>query len=133
MADKQDKLQLLKAKYNAQLREHQAACVGIKTKLALLDELEAEADNLESAPAKDGIYSDAKTGLVEAVFDAIQGLAPEKGVPGSKIAKYLLSEGFKPKGKNFKTSVGITLKRLSEQNRISTELKEGKRLYMMKK
>ena len=71
--------------------------------------------------------------LAKAVYDAIQQLGTNGGIAGAKLAKHLLAQGFVPQGKNFKTSVGITLRRLSEQERIATELKDGKRLYMVKK
>ena len=131
MADKHDKFQLLKSKYLEKVRTKERELAGLKSKLQLIEELETESESLNGEVATDGKYRDTK--LTEAILDAIQTIAVSAGVGTPAIAQYLLSQGFRPKGKNFKISVGTTLKRLAgKQNKITTEKKDGDRLYKAK-
>lgn len=131
MADKQDKFQMLKSKYLEQVREKERELAGLRSKLQLIQELEQESESLNEASPANGKYREL--GLTESVLDAIQSIGASNGVSATDVAKYLVSQGFQPKGKNFKVSVGSTLKRLVDpQQQIITELKDGQRLYRSK-
>jgi hypothetical protein len=138
MAEKIDKLQLLRTRYLERIREIDRVKEALKERLAVLDELESEYKKLESgegastpATANGPCKAYAATGLTEAVFDAVGLLGQGKGVSAGKVADYLLGSGYKPKGKNFKISVGTTLRRLAK-DRIATALRAGARVYMPK-
>src|ERR1035438_586324 len=110
MTDKQDKFQMLKSKYCEQVREKERELSGLKSKLQVIQELEQESEALDETIPADGKYR--KLGLTESVLDAIQIIGASNGVSAADVAKYLVSQGYQPKGKNFKISVGTTLKRL---------------------
>src|SRR6266404_6287298 len=126
MPDKQDKLELLKSKYLERIRQTERDLTELKQKVLLIEELETESESLDVNSASAGAYR--MLGLTEAVLDAVQLLGSQTGVSSGQVAKHLLKEGFKPKGKNFNVSVGTTLKRLAK-SKITTELKDGRRLY----
>jgi hypothetical protein len=131
MTDKHDKLQMLRAKYLERIRAAETALSALKDKVRLIDELEEESDELDVSQTTGGKYTSA--GLTEAALDAVQTLGTNGGVTAGKVTKYLISQGFKAKGKNLHISVGTTLRRLAgKQARLTSELKEGSRLYMPK-
>jgi hypothetical protein len=129
MTDKHDKFQLLKSKYLEQVRSKEKELDALKTKLQVIQELEAESEKLEVPLIANGAYRGL--GLTDAVLDAVGILGVGNGVSATGVVKHLLAQGFQPKGKNFTISVGTTLKRLAK-SRIKTELRDGNRLYMPK-
>lgn len=138
MEEKIDKLQLLKTRYLERIRDTERTLAALKGKIALIDELEIESEKLgngesDSTPdsANGAARTYAATGLTDAVFDAVELLGQGKGVSAGKVADYLVANGFKPKGKNFKISVGTTLRRLAK-DRIATALHSGARVFMAK-
>jgi hypothetical protein len=134
-----DKLQLLKTRYLELIRGTERTLAELKRKVAFIDELEKESDGIENGePAIQGIQSAKEaanatdytsTGLTEAALDAVRTLGAGNCVTASAVAGYLLGKGFRPKGKNFKISVGTTLKRLAKSDRIQTKSEDGMRLY----
>jgi hypothetical protein len=140
MADKTDKLQLLKTRYLERIRDTERTLAALKGKILLIDELESESAKLENgeadappAPTNGTQKTYEATGLTDAVFDVVQILGTGNGVSAPIVAGYLIGKGFKPKGKNFKISVGTTLNRLAKTNRIETKSENGHRLYMIGK
>ncbi len=131
MSDKHDRFQLLKSKYLEQVRAKERELVGLKAKLQVIQELEAESETLNGSVVSDGKYHGVK--LTQAVLDSVQTLGVGGGVTASGVARDLLAQGFEPGGdkKNFVVSVGTTLKRLAnKQKQIKTTLTDGNRLYM---
>src|SRR5712691_7804724 len=124
MAEKHDKFQLLKSKYLEQVRTKERELSELKSKLVIIQELEAESETLNGSVVADGKYQNVK--LTDAVLDAVQTVGVGAGVSASNVAKHLISQGFPPNGKNFLVTVGTTLRRLAnKQQRIKTVLKEG--------
>jgi hypothetical protein len=122
-----DKFEILKAKYSEQIRTKERELSELKAKLRIIQELDGEASAIGGTVAVDGKYSNL--GLTESVLDAVATLGQGVTATGSTIAKYLLSQGFKPKGNNFQVSVGTTLKRLADRRKIQTKSEAGKRFY----
>jgi hypothetical protein len=140
MSNTEDRLEMLKARYLKQIEEKQAEIAAIKQRLLLLDDLQAEADNLLliDSPVAPGSKMALRkgrpftaTGLTDSIISAA---AAFNGKPFSppEIRKYLLATGFKPAGKHFGVSVGTTLKRLAMQKRMVSETLNGKPVYRLK-
>ena len=126
----EDKFQILKSKYLDSIKSREREIAEFKEKIRLLQELEAEADAVPTngAESGNGKYSGRK--LTAAISDALETIASDQWVTSGAIGKYLLSQGFKPKGKNYAISVGLTLKRLAKTKRVQTKSEDGSRLYM---
>lgn len=138
MADKTDKLQLLRTRYLERIRDIERTLSELKSKVSFIDELESESAKLENGePVVEPIRPNgavttyAATGLTDAILDAVKLLGAGSGVSAGKVAVYLLGNGFKPKGKNHNISVSLTLRRLAK-DRIATVRRHGARLYMPK-
>jgi len=113
-----DRLELLKAKCEQEIRAAEESLRVLKAKRDNLIALAQESEKLanpESEPDKYG-----KTGLTEAVFDAVKEiwLATGKAATAPQIHNYLLAHGFKA-GENFGTAIYTVLTRLCESHRIT--------------
>jgi hypothetical protein len=101
---------------------------GLREKIKLLDELTQEAKAFDLFTPVNPPYS--KLGYTEAIKDAIEKIGGNGGVTSTKMAQYILSNGFPNKGKNFPIMVDQTLRRLADRNEIITEkTAEGRRIY----
>jgi hypothetical protein len=104
-------------------------------KLALLDEIEKEAGELQdSLPLSGGeSHKYAKMGLSEASLDSALILAnrPGKnGVTRLDVAKFMVTNGFEPVGKHFNASVDIALRRWTKRGKLFSDIRDGSRVYM---
>lgn len=142
MKNNEDRLDVLKAKYLKQIDAKQDEIAAIRQKLLVLDELKAEADNLElpelpiSIPRKVlgadlSEHAFAATGLTDSVIKSVSWFGTKAFRPPD-MRKHLLEHGFKPTGKNFGVSVGTTLKRLAARGKILCEDLNGKTVYRAK-
>jgi len=141
MKTSEDRLDVLKARYLKQIDAKQSEISAIRQKLALLDELKAEADSLSlfpAAPVADAVKADALNGhplpalgLTDAIMQTVSWFGTKPFTPPD-MRKHLLTIGFKPSGKNFDVSVSTTLKRLADQKRILKDTLDGKTVYMAK-
>jgi hypothetical protein len=140
MNTSEDRLDILKAKYLKQIDAKNSEIATIRQKLALLDELKAEADGLAlfdpmttaKIPTQiGGINLVSGAGLTETILSAVSSFGTKPFAPPA-MRKHLLDHGFKPGGKNFSVSVGTTLKRLAAQNKILAEKFNGKTVYRAK-
>lgn len=130
--DKQtDRLSLAQLKYQAEIRGYRAKIEELERKIAVIEEVKADASLDGALPGLNGRYGEL--GLTDAVKEALREVAPTESSPatGAQIRKHLLANGYKPRGKNFAISVGQTLSRLAERpkQRIKTALKDGQRVY----
>ena len=135
-----DRLDMLRDKYLKQVDAKKSEISAIMQKIALLDELKAEADTLglpgipDATPAKNGEQADhpfASTGLTESIIKAVSWFGTKPFRP-PEMQKHLLSVGFKPTGKNFNVSVGTTLNRLAERGKLVRETLDGKKVFRAK-
>lgn len=134
-----DRLDILRARYVSQIDDLQSKITKITQKVAVLDELKAEADSLPletkvSASTKNPSMEEnafAASGLTEAIMRLIVGFGTRPFTP-PQVRDRLLELGFKPQGKNFGISVGTSLKRLSLQGRIVKDHLNGKTVYRAK-
>lgn len=121
---------------NAVISERKAHNRAIEVKLRLLEEIESENGPTEAKAGNAATISQAKkyakTGLSEAAFDAVHRLY-EKQADGrigrGTVARYMIDNGYVPKGKNFSISVDVALRRLAMSGKIDTYLKDNKRGY----
>ncbi len=142
MTEQTSDLDFLRIRYLERIRDAERDLAVLRDKLRLIEgligELDAESKkrqtNKGAATVDDNNITPspyANMGLSDAAFDTVQTLGAGDGVTAATVAKYLLEKGFKPKGKNFKVSVGTALTRLAN-GRIITKLHEGSRVYMPK-
>lgn len=126
-----DKLSLLKARYQNEINAREKELAQLRAKLQVIEELESESESLNGSAvaAAAGKKYDHMT-LTEATLDAINTIAVGTLVTTSKVKKHMLANGFQPGGKNFTISLAKTLKRLADSSRIQQKkTDEGKRLY----
>jgi len=140
MKTAEDRLDVLKKKYLGMIDTKQAEIQVIRQKLALLDELKAEADDglelfgIPTVATKSEALPDhpfAATGLTESVMKSLSWFGTRHFTP-PEMREVLLKNGFKPSGKNFSISVGTTLKRLAAREKILSETLNGKTVYRAK-
>ena len=122
-----DKFTVLRNSYNAQLRKKKEEVAALENKIRLLDELESDSLSLSRQAAQPELvarYSEAK--LTDAALDAVT----ELGKPSvAQVKRYLLANGFVPKGSNFGVSVAKTLQRLHGQGEVDTTKENYRRIY----
>lgn len=131
MTDKQDRLVMLRNRYSSEISKKESELKELRGKLSLIDELESDADKLVPATNGELKFANGKTQLIDATLEAVNTIG-NKGISTTKIVKYLKSNGFPIKGKNFPITVGTTLRRLADRQKINTDLKEGKRVFSPK-
>ena len=126
---KNDRFDILRASYHESINAKQAEIRQIQQKLKLLDELEADVLKVSGAQSQSGKYEGWK--LTKALLDAVQIIGGNGGVTAAELRKYITTNGFVHRGKNFDVAVVIALSRLADPKRheILTEKKDGKRLY----
>jgi hypothetical protein len=116
-----DRLAVLRAKYEKELLEAQNNARILKAKLANLAELEHEARTvkLPNAP-KDYAELGPTEGILRAVSELWKKARnPKLGVDVFAIKEWMLANGFKPGGFEFDVSVSVTVQRLRESGRLA--------------
>ena len=129
-----DKLQLLRAKYLESITAKEAEIRILREKLKLLDELDEEAQKITPGSSQSNgklKYDGVK--LTKSIFDAVQTIGRNGGIPATDVRKYIAANGYKHPSKNFNVAVVIALNRLAEQGRInSVKTEDGSRLFSIK-
>ncbi len=113
-----DRLEILKAKCEQEIKDAEDNLRVLKAKLANLVLLAHESEKLANPESEPDKY--AKTGYTEAVYDAIKSIwaVRKVGVTTGEIKNYLIAHGFKS-GSNFDTSVYTILNRLVEGGKVA--------------
>jgi hypothetical protein len=138
-----DKIALIRRKYLRLIADKEEEIEELKDKIELLAEIEKEIDSdtkTENHNANQldllGIESQkyAKFTLTEAAYDSMIQIFRnyKKDSTRGTVSRYMIANGFSPKGKNFSISVDTALRRMAKSGRIKSELKDGKRLYVIK-
>lgn len=128
---KNDRFDILRAAYRESINAKQSEIRQLQEKLKLLDELDADIQRLGDAQSPSAKYANWK--LTKALFDAVQTIGGNGGVAATELRKYIITNGYRHAGKNFDVAAVIALNRLAENEKISSEKINGKRLYMVKK
>jgi hypothetical protein len=119
-----DRLEVLRGKYELEIREKERELHALKAKLANLIEFAEESEKLGNlTEGTSDKY--AHEGLTYAALDAVHSLCKSgkranQGVSAVEIGNYLLAHGYKNvSSKNvFGISVNVTLKRLAESGKV---------------
>jgi len=106
-----DRLDILKARCEQEIRDTEEKLRVLKAKLANLNSLAQESEKLANPEAEPDKYSNM--GLTEAVLDAVKALRGLRAVGASpvEIKNYLLAHGFRA-ADNFDTAIYTVLGRL---------------------
>ena len=117
----QDRLVLLRSHYLAQIKAKEAEVDALRNKLKLIDEVDSDADSIQTPTL--GLTDSTLKGkmLTPAVYETIQTIGVGGGVQSAKIIKYMNNHGFEYSGKNFRTVLGQTLTRLMKQGKVIGE------------
>ncbi len=126
MSGKENSFEVLILKYRTLIAKTEADLGSHRSKLAVLEELQAEASQTQF-PLTDNKYQ--TVGLTEALLDLLKASRSNDGISGTNVRQMLLEHGF-PKAKHFSANVHTTLKRLEKQGEVRSELKEGERFYI---
>lgn len=123
----------LRSRYLEQISTKEEEIRQLRQKLIVLKELEADASKPGASSDLEEKYNGWK--LTKAVFDAVQTVGGNGGVPATEVRKYIAAHGYThPNPKNFPVATVIALSRLAENEKISsTKTDAGKRLFMAKK
>lgn len=115
-----DRLEILKAKCEQEIKDCEDNLRLLKAKLANLIDLSHESEKLANPAAEPDRY--VKMGYTEAILDAVQSLWNARKIPSTavEIKNHLLAHGFRHGG-SFDVSVYTILKRLLESGRIKVE------------
>src|SRR5437899_7768648 len=100
-------IERLNKRYANEIREMESALEALRTKLAMIEEVDKEARTMESEPDT-GKF--AGMGLTEAILEAVKDFGKKGGTAG-QIHKYIIGNGFKSASENLAVSVIGTLKR----------------------
>jgi hypothetical protein len=129
-----DRLEILKTKYEQEIQAKERELETLKAKLASLQAFVHESEKLgnpESAPDR---YTDK--GLTDSILDALyrlwpDGAADKRGLTAREITDYILAHGYKPPtgGQSFDISIAVTLQRLKEQRRVEKKREEGNNFF----
>jgi hypothetical protein len=116
-----DRLEILKANCEQEIRDTEEKLRQLKAKLNNLITLSQESDKLVNPQFESDKY--VNFGMTEAILDAVECLknVSVNGVPAIKICDHLIAHGFKPSEENphnFVIAVSVTLKRLADSGRI---------------
>lgn len=111
-----DRLEILKARYEQEIRDAEENIRSLKAKLATINTLEQESEKLANPEAEPDKY--AGLGFTISVYDAVKSLwdARKVGATTIEIKNYLLAHGFQP-AENFDTAIYTVLKRLCESDK----------------
>jgi hypothetical protein len=133
----------MRTRYLSELTEAEARAKAIRAKLQVLDEISAEEKQIGSIePEKTTRRMSAEhltpkmvtlpSSLTEACRVIVDRYGQERAITSKGIREHLLANGHVPRGKNFKSIIMVTLKRLSETNRILSEKREGHWVFRAK-
>lgn len=130
-----DRLELLKAKYDQEVQAKEQELAVLKAKLRNLVEFAEESQDLNVPKEATDRY--ASWGTTEAVFDAVNSLwhrgkgTSHYGITAGQVRDYMILRGFTPKADphNFSITVNVTLKRLTDSGRIRSGEFSGKKFY----
>ena len=116
-AKQNDRLELLKVKYEQEIQDTEAKLRELKAKLATLVTLAQESEKLANPESEPDKYKG--TGLTESINDCVRNLwnARGGGATATEIKNFLLARGFQA-GENFDTAVYTVLGRLCDSGKI---------------
>ena|ERR1039457_3899472 len=136
-----DKLAIARKMYSGLIIQKNNEIKDLEAKIKFLNEIESEIKIQvpeDKTPLPGLGITDSlrytKMGLTEAANDALVQLVRNhvKGTTKSEVAKYMIENGFKPNGKNYLISVDTALRRAVDSGRITSTLKDGRRIYQLK-
>jgi len=116
--NKNDRLEILKAKCEQEIRETEERLRVLKAKLANLVTLAQESEKLVNPQSEPDKYKES--GLTDAVLDAVNALWEIRRIAATplEIRNHLLAHGFKATN-NFDTAIYTVLNRLCEAGKIT--------------
>ncbi|HVM62089.1 MAG TPA: hypothetical protein VMV72_14600 [Verrucomicrobiae bacterium] len=117
MEQNQDRLTLLKGRYLAQIKSKETEIEELRTKVRLLDEIDAEAQKFLSLGDNDLNLKGEK--MVKAAQRTVNSIGTNGGVTISDVADYMKAHGFEFVGENYKISLAKALKALASRGAIS--------------
>jgi len=117
MEHNQDRLTLLKGRYLTQIKAKEAEIEELRTKVKLLDEIDAEAQKLLFLGDSDQSLKGTK--LIESALATVRAIGTNGGVTINDICDYMRAHGFEFQGDHYRVSVSVALKRLAERGQIA--------------
>lgn len=130
-----DRFEKLKTKYQQDIRAKERELQRLKASYATLLAFGREAENLDNPDSEPNKY--VGKGVTEAVLDALNCVFPagandRRGATAREIADYMIAHGFslsEENPHNFNITVAVTLKRLSEQERVRKTEADGSNFF----
>jgi hypothetical protein len=120
----------LRQKYQDEIRTKEDELKALRAKFAVIEEIDAEARNLD---LNLGSTKYAGKGLTDAIIAAVEELGQgHTGATAGQIHKHIVANGFQTTGANTPVSVITTLKRLAKSGRVLLVIVNGKRHYRPK-
>jgi hypothetical protein len=126
MQHTEDRLTLLKGRYLAQIKGKEQEIEALRTKVKLLDEIDAEAQKFLSLGDNTASLKDKK--LIEAALETVQAIGTNGGVTTRDVADYMRAHGFEFTGEHYLVSVATSLNRLADRGAIASRKEENGRL-----
>jgi hypothetical protein len=116
-----DRLEILQAKYEQDIRTKESELATLRAKLATLRTLAQESEKLANPESEPDKY--ATWGLTQTILDAVERLkgVSAYGANTSQIRDYMIASGFRLSEENphnFSVAVAVTLQRLKTQGRV---------------
>lgn len=129
-----DRLEMLKLKYQQEIRAKKNELATLEAKLRCLDEFTKDAEKLrEPEPALDKYAGD---GLTYALYDAAvylwrAGKGTANGATAGQVRDFILAHGFplSPDARAFGVSIHVTLARLVEAGKLKVTNESGMNFY----
>lgn len=127
-----DRLQILKEKYDQEIQAKEQELVVLKSKREHLLKFAQESDELRNVNVEEDRY--ANMGMTDAVIDALNCLwksGKDTRITAPDIRNYLIFHGIplEERTKNFHVALSVTLKRLADSKRIVRVDENGKIFY----
>lgn len=132
-----DRLEILKAKYEQEIQAKERELETLKAKLVSLRAFASESEKLGDPESASDRY--AGTGLTVSILDALYRLWPEgasdkRGATAREITDYIIANGYRPPtmGQGFNISIAVTLQRLEKQRRVKRIREDGNNFFKPK-
>jgi hypothetical protein len=123
VANTQDRFTLLKGRYLAHIKAKETEIEDLRTKVKLLDEIDAEAQKLLTLDASDSSLKGKK--MIAAALEAVQTIGNNGGITSGDVVDYMKNHGFEFTGEHYRVSLGVALKRLVDKKAISGRQDDG--------
>ncbi len=112
----QDRLTLLRGRYLTQIRAKEAEIEELRSKVKLLDEIDAEAQKFLSLGDGDASLKGEK--MIRAALQTVKAIGTNGGVTINEVVSYMQAHGFQFNGKNYRISLAKALKSLYTHDAI---------------